>query len=128
MYYVTINTLEQHDYFGIIKQSKMLLSKIGEIVFTSLKATQHRYNNFIIPNFTIMPNHIHLLLHCVKQTSTTLGEFIRYFKAKSSREIRTQLDSNFSWERKYYDRVVRNEAEKQRIIKYIEDNVKDYRN
>ena len=50
----------------------------------------------------------------------TLGKIIRYFKAKSSNEIKKQIEFwKFSWQRNYYDHIIRNEIELNKIREYI---------
>ena len=52
----------------------------------------------------------------------TVGEIIRWFKGRCSYEIRKSLDDDFAWQPRFYDRIVRNEAELIRIRRYIRDN------
>ena len=63
----------------------------------------------------------------------SLGEIIRWYKGRCTFEIKKMLNSrdgdssclytNFAWQPRFYDRVVRNEKELDRIRKYIFDNV-----
>ncbi|MBN2365713.1 MAG: transposase, partial [Calditrichaeota bacterium] len=47
---------------------------------------------------------------------------IRFFKAKSTRMIRLSGFKNFSWQRNYYEHIIRNENDLNRIRKYIIEN------
>jgi putative transposase len=51
-----------------------------------------------------------------------LGEIVRTFKAVSTRLIRTSCDPSFAWQRNYYERIVRNDPELDRIRAYIANN------
>ncbi len=51
----------------------------------------------------------------------SLSNIIRQFKARSSYEIR-KWDSAFSWQSRFYDRIIRDDKELLRIRKYILDN------
>jgi len=51
---------------------------------------------------------------------TTLGKIIRSFKARATRQIRRDGKvSDFSWQRNYYEHIIRNEAKLNRIREYI---------
>ncbi len=65
-------------------------------------------NRYIIKNNPMLSN------------PATLGKIIRFFKAQSTRMIRTVGNySSFQWQRNYYDHIVRNENELNRIREYI---------
>lgn len=71
---------------------------------------------FIAPSHTAPPN--------IPKTSITpgLGEIIRTFKAVSTRLIRKEHMPEFTWQRNYYERIIRNEAELAGIREYIAGN------
>ena len=53
----------------------------------------------------------------------TLGKIIRFFKAQATHMIRNVGNyTNFQWQRNYYDHIVRNENELNRIREYITYN------
>lgn len=53
----------------------------------------------------------------------TLGKIIRYFKAKTTKNIRDEKEHiDFSWQRSFYDRIIRNEIELNKIREYIIKN------
>ncbi len=51
-----------------------------------------------------------------------LGKVIRAWKGKSSRLIRLGGDETFTWQSRYYDHIIRNEAELGRVRQYIASN------
>ena len=53
----------------------------------------------------------------------TLGEIIRWYKGRCKFEIGKISNVNFAWQPRFYDRVVRDDKELDRIRKYIFDNV-----
>lgn len=63
-YFVTICTFNQHSYFGEIKKGEMILSEIGNIVYTEwLKTFEMRPDmNLYMGEFVIMPNHFHAII------------------------------------------------------------------
>ena len=56
-------------------------------------------------------------------SAPTLGDVIRAFKSISALYVNRQLARSGSlWQRNYYERIIRDEAELQRIREYIEAN------
>ena len=51
-----------------------------------------------------------------------LGEIVRTFKAATIRLIRTMIKPDFAWQADYYDHIVRNDKDLDRIRTYILDN------
>jgi|AntRauTorcE11898_2_1112593.scaffolds.fasta_scaffold20007_2 REP element-mobilizing transposase RayT len=51
-----------------------------------------------------------------------LGRIIRWFKGRCTFEIRSKDYSDFAWQSKFYDHIIRNEKALHRIRKYIYDN------
>ena len=61
-YFITICTKNRECFFGSIKNSEMILSPIGEYVKHQLQTINEHYLYAEIILWTIMPNHIHLIL------------------------------------------------------------------
>ena len=58
----------------------------------------------------------------VDQYRPTLGQIIRSLKARVTRAIRRSGIKEFSWQRRYYDHVIRSEEALRRIREYINTN------
>ena len=86
-----------------------------------------------------MPNHIHFILSISDAVETradtrsaptvTLGMFMRIFKSKTTleyiRSVKSGIYEPFNkriWQRNYFERVIRDEPEYQRICQYIDQN------
>lgn len=52
----------------------------------------------------------------------TLGDMVRTFKALCTYQIHRFGNTNFAWQRNYYERVIRNEPELLETRQYIHDN------
>jgi len=52
----------------------------------------------------------------------TLGWIVRTMKAATARRIRMQINPSFSWQRNYYEHVIRDENDLNVIREYIENN------
>ncbi len=184
-YFVTICTHDKECWLGDVVNSEMLLSEIGQIAEALWLEIPQHFENVILDDFIIMPNHLHgivlntdsrgvqlnastktnyystispkkntlsVVIHnnrmgLINQTPTTnkriiqpiapeqddrwtlmknpnqtLGKIIRFFKAKSSKLIHDSGFHDFRWQRNYYERVVRNQKELNRIWQYIANN------
>ncbi len=73
-----------------------------------------------------MPNHVHGVLWITDVPTsrrTSLGAIVGAFKSLAAHEVNAMLKRTGSlWQRNYYERVVRNEAELTAIRKYIDEN------
>jgi REP element-mobilizing transposase RayT len=56
-----------------------------------------------------------------------IPRIIRWFKGRCTFEIR-KIQLDFKWQTRYYDRIIRNEQEYNRIKFYIENNIKAWKN
>ena len=61
-YFVTICTLNHNNFFGKIQNEKMVYSNMGLIVKQELLKTPIIRKNINIPEWIIMPNHLHMIL------------------------------------------------------------------
>ena len=58
-YFITICTHNKEHYFGYVKNSKMVFSKIGVIANVLWYEIKNHTNNVYLDEFVVMPNHIH---------------------------------------------------------------------
>jgi len=81
--------------------------------------------------FIVMPNHVHGIVWIKDQgainraptnTTMTLGEIIRSYKARVTRQIRLAGSTYGVWQRNYHERIIRNEPELNAIRQYIRNN------
>ncbi|TAL67119.1 MAG: hypothetical protein EPN82_16235 [Bacteroidetes bacterium] len=59
LYYVTLCTKERIEWFGKINNYKILLDDYGVIVKNFWEDIPKHYNNVLIDEYVIIPNHIH---------------------------------------------------------------------
>lgn len=52
----------------------------------------------------------------------TLGQIVRSLKAASTRIVRAKAAPDFAWQPNYYERVVRNDRELDRMRAYVVEN------
>jgi putative transposase len=138
-YYVTINTKNHILYFGEVVIGKIDLNALGNLAENMWKQIPFHYKNVELDYFVIMPNHIHgiIILNeskdvaCNVSTSemgklsprkNSLSVIIRGYKSAVTKYAHENGINNFSWQSRYYDRIIRNEKELYEIRKYIEQN------
>jgi len=73
-------------------------------------------DNAILDFYVIMPDHLHMII-ALENSGLTLGEVIRRFKSRASREAGIKL-----WQPNYYEHVIRTEKALNKIREYIRDN------
>lgn len=91
-----------------------------------------RFNNILLDEFTIMPNHLHGIIEIAEagtRPAPTLGAIIGAFKSITTHDyiagVRQRNWPPFSgklWQRNYYEHIIRNESELNRTRQYILDN------
>ena len=129
-YFITICTHKELDKFGKIIEGKMILNKIGEIVYKFWFEIPKHFSEVGLDEFVVMPNHIHGIIfikdNCRGEVSSshlnkggetpplhTLGKTIAYYKYQTTiviNKMRNKPGIPF-WQRNYYERIIRNEDE-----------------
>ncbi len=62
LYYITICTKDRANYFGEIKNNKMVINQIGKIIKRNWSDIPKHIDNIVLHEFVIMPNHLHGIL------------------------------------------------------------------
>jgi REP element-mobilizing transposase RayT len=123
-YFITVCTLDRKCLFGEIHDGAMKPNAIGLTVEQCWQELPLRFAAVDLDAFVLMPNHVHGLLGIGESGRTALPEVIRVFKSLSahlSRALRGAARAPL-WQRGYYERIVRDEADLDRIRDYIIDN------
>jgi REP element-mobilizing transposase RayT len=125
-YFITICMKNRKEFFSIIENSIVVLSKFGKIIDEVL-INIPSYYNVEIDCYIIMPDHIHLIIILDKaenKKNYSLSDVMGKFKSFSCKKIREVLedDEKFEWQKSFYDRIIRNEKELYQIRKYIKEN------
>ncbi len=140
-YFVTICTQDRACLFGDVMDYTMKLNAAG-LVTTLWNEVPARFANVDLDMFVVMPNHIHgILLYpddgpvmadCTRATTRvapTIGQVVGAFKSLSTVEYVRNVNANGwpafhsrLWQRNYYEHVIRDEADLDRIRRYIDEN------
>ena len=157
MYFITICTHHKKCLFGTITDGKMILNSVGQLVAHEWQKTAIIRNDILIDIFVVMPNHLHGIIilnsndvNAEKQgvcntplpngnsakkrrlisPSHTIGAIIRGFKGAVTRQANLQSPTLFNslWQRNYYEHIIRNEKELEKIQDYIFKNPGNWEN
>lgn len=139
-YFVTICTDKRRPYLATIENGEVKPTKIGQEFRNQWKksADLRSNENIDMEQLCIMPDHIHGIIHIHSKENEAAPNLYNYknsFGPQSRnlpsliRGLKSALTSwskdrnlEFGWQRGYYDRIIRSEAELNRIIDYIQNN------
>jgi putative transposase len=131
-YFVTICALGHVDRFGEIVEGILYPSAEGEIIEACWAGLPHHYSHVELDAFVTMPNHIHGIIilrdsapvQMVQHKRHALSEIVRALKTFSARRINEHHGTPGEpvWQRNYYEHIIRNDSDLDRIRAYIATN------
>ena len=127
-YFLTICAQNKEYRFGNVINGKMVLNLAGEMIKKWLCELENKFKNVELDEYIIMPNYIHLIIFIMNGTHD-IPQIVQWFKTMTTNEyIRNVKQNNWKpfnqkiWQKNYYDRIIRNEKELDKIRKYIFEN------
>ena len=141
-YFVTICSQNRECLFGDMMNGEMILNQRGEVVERTWRELAECYPGVEVDAFVIMPNHVHGIIVLVGAgpracpgrpqgvaPTMSLPDVVHRFKSLTTTRYRTgvlqdgwQPFPGRLWQRNYYEHVIRDEEELNRIRQYIIDN------
>ena len=151
-YFITICTADLECLFGSITVEIMKYSPIGQIVMEELEKSFAIRAELFCDAFVIMPNHLHAILRIEKndemnhqlhvethgraslppspnygiayRAKKSISSFVAGFKSSVTKRVNQyrQMPGMILWQERFHDHIIRNDAEYQRILEYIETN------
>jgi REP element-mobilizing transposase RayT len=142
-YFVTVCTQNRECLFGKIVDGKVILNDAGRMVESIWNELDQHYKGIETDESVVMPNHFHGIIVLVgaglalpridtmirqnqgaASSAPTLGDIVRTFKSKSTIYINRLLvrTGQRLWQRNYYEHIIRNEDELNRLREYIVNN------
>ena len=134
-FFITVNVQNHEKVFGEVVDDKMILNKYGEIV-EKQRLWLNKYENIKLYHYAIMPNHFHWIIE-IENVGNLVGNLVVLwgslqkkwlssvvwaFKTTSSKLIHKLWLKSFKRQKSFYDHIIRNENDMNRIIEYIELN------
>jgi len=140
-YYITICTNGRKQYFGEITHGAMILNGKGKMAERFWKEIPEHFPFIELDNFVIMPNHVQGILiinredrrYAINRVSggvtgnknpmfhRNISRIIRWYKGRCSFEIK-KICPVFAWQPRFYDHIIRDAADRERIRNYITYN------
>ena len=151
-YFVTICCQNRVDFYGEIENAAMKLNDAGKMIKNWYHELENKFPEIKCGEMIIMPNHIHFItiladLHVCpdktgerdpilgEHTGSPLHRVVQWLKTMTTNEyIRGVKSLNWQrfnkrlWQRNYYEHIIRNENEYNRIAKYIVNNPAKWNN
>ena len=142
-YFVTLCTHKMRCLFGEVKNGKMHLNRMGQIVELEWRRTPHLRPGVDLGDFVLMPNHLHGLVvirrgsekrnlatsvsfraHVsapLRRYSQELGSIVAGFKSATTTQINQQRRTPGSpvWQRNYYEHIIQDDEDSARTRHYI---------
>jgi putative transposase len=140
-YYVTLVTYERECFLGEIENGKMKQSLAGQCVDTMIQRLPQIFS-ITSDAWIVMPNHVHFVCTLREYadapvfekldvgssfagtTPHSLGSIVQNLKSTTSRYIH-RISRNLNrpiWQRNYYEHIIRDQNDFERIVEYIELN------
>jgi putative transposase len=142
LYFITICTKNREPFFGTISplSHQMQLSEIGETANECWQKIPMHFPFVELGEWVLMPNHIHGIIiinlnvrlgsqpkgNIFGPQSQNLASIIRGFKIGVTKYARLYSNIYDVWQPRYYDHIIRNEDEFNRITKYIINNPQNW--
>ncbi len=124
-YFVTVCVQGRAQLLGDIWDGRMVPSEAGRMVEDVWTQLASRFPCVELDAFTLMPNHVHGIV-LIDRSTVPLGDVVGAFKSVTTHEYVVGVKGpgwpafeRRLWQRNYYEHVVRDEDELNRIRDYI---------
>ncbi len=137
-YFITICTKNRIHFFGTIQNGNMQLSPLGNIVQQEWLQTFELRTDMALTMgaFIVMPNHFHAIIIIGANTYNTddgnggtfapqsknLASVVRGFKSAVTTQARKMGNTDFNWQPRFHDHIIRDDASFDNIQQYIYNN------
>ncbi len=133
-YFVTIVTQGRIPLFGEIMDGEMLLNDTGLSVAVAWEWLATRYLHVALDEYVVMPNHLHGIIviadtgrggsGTAPPVRKPLGRLVAAFKTVTTKQLNLVQGTpgQLLWQRNFYERVIRNDDELDRVREYIIGN------
>ena len=142
-YFVTICTHSQGCLLGEIVDGEIVLGSYGKFAKACFEGIPQHFAHAEVDAFVVMPNHLHGIIFVANGTEVgaqhaaplrkeasprptpgSLSTIVRSFKSASTKRINELRGAPGTpvWQRNYYEHVIRNERELDKIREYIATN------
>jgi putative transposase len=141
-YFITLCTYRRRCILGEVVRDEMKLNNTGRLVEMEWLHTTEVRPYINLDAFVVMPNHFHAIFfihgtagathrvaptgngRCPGPKPASVSAIVGQFKSRVTKEINLSRGSSPGsfWQRNYYEHLVRDEEDLNRIREYIQDN------
>ena len=146
-YFVTICVKDHACMFGNIEGGQMVLNELGHEAKNIWDQTPKHFSHVLMDEYVFMPNHMHGIIMMRRDAiygvsmreskpkssgivstdknpmlNDSLSTVIRWYKGRTTYEINKLIHKEFKWQTRFYDHVIRNDADLYRVREYIVNN------
>jgi len=140
-YFVTVTIKERQPLFGAIENNNLILSELGLIAFEEWQKTPsiRPDMNLELGEFVVMPDHFHAVIFigineynknpnamdinkAFGPQTKNLSSIMRGFKSAITTRAKKLGYSDFGWQGRYYDTIIRDQKAFDNISNYIINN------
>ncbi|HNY83289.1 MAG TPA: hypothetical protein PKK82_00405 [Anaerolineaceae bacterium] len=122
-YFITICTKNREKLLGeIIKEPddltlpKVKLNPISEVIEKFISSIEDTYENVIVDQHVVMPNHLHLLIS-LRDEKIQVLVIVRILKTLATKSLGFSI-----WQTSFYDYIIRSDEDFRNAWEYIEMN------
>ena len=124
VYLLTLCTENRANLFGVVESRPdtpvTVLSPLGELVQQTILDIETYYTNASFETYSILPNHLHILLRldaADEPNAPTISRIV-----KNMKEHVTRVYGKSVWQKGFHDHVIRSELEYQNAWNYVTFN------
>lgn len=147
-YFVNICTQNRECLFGKVVEGEMVINEVGLMIQSVWDELPRYYSSVDVDAFVVMPNHIHGILVLTDfivgaglracpdggqpqgvAPTLSLPDVVHRFKSFTNNRYQHGVNRNSwrpfpgrLWQRNYYEHIIRNEDELNRVRRYIVEN------
>ncbi len=94
--------------------------EVGNMVVEALRYRESSLQHYQLHAWVVMPNHVHILITPLIAVSKLMHS-LKLYTAAQANQLLSRTGQPF-WQDESYDRLVRNDSEFQKVVRYIERN------
>lgn len=136
-YDITMCVQHRACLFGEVHDEVMRVNAAGQVIQARWDDIPFRFETVQLDEMIVMPNHVHAILLLGAEPSSavadrlpvSLGQVVQWFKTMTTNDyihgVKTHGWQPFHgrlWQRNYYEHIIRNGRDLERIRSYIEAN------
>lgn len=134
-YFVTVCVAKRKKSLGHMRRDEVILSSIGVAAEMELRWLPVRFDYVRLDAYQVMPDHLHAIIGLARSSpvemssrefsrpqARSLSMVISHLKGTVTRYARRYVDPTFSWQGRFYERVIRNDTEMAYVRQYIVTN------